>query len=232
MKDDLDGLPDREAERFATLGRMAGGVAHDLNNYFAVVDVSLARAQTRVGDGSMLTELLRARAALDCAARLNRNVLLHARGGAPLLEKIDLAALVKRVVDLFGRSIAAGVQLVVDLDQDLQPINGVAAEVEQLVINLVLNGAEAMPRGGDLRVAVRHGGAGVVTVEVVDNGAGLTTDLSSRSATSPSTKGRPGVGLGLGIVHAVAERHGAAVHAMSRPGLGTRLMVAFPVRAD
>jgi signal transduction histidine kinase len=214
-------------DRFAIIGRLAAGVAHDLNNYLAVVDASFTLRQRRPETESRCEA--DAREAVRSATRLTRCLLEYARGGSPEPAAVHLGALVHGVFAVFGRVVPSQVQLELALEGDAPPVRGVQAELEQLVINLVINACDAMPDGGQLFVAVRHSGASVI-LEVTDTGAGVADEVcAAGGADSPSSKpGRVGNGLGLGIVRSVAERHDALVHIGKRAGGGTRVMVVFP----
>ena len=218
-------------DRFTMLGRLASGVAHDLANYLVVVDLSLASIRRRVGD-TATGDVATAREATEHAIRLTGCLLEYARGGSPPPRPVDMVALVRRLLDLFGRVIPEHVQLDFDCDADPPLIDGVAAELEQLVLNLVLNACDAMPEGGRLRLTVREV-EDAVRLEVSDTGSGLATGCRPLGpGPTPSSKaGRAGgSGLGLSIVREVADRHEASLQIAPGPGAGTRVQVSFPVR--
>jgi signal transduction histidine kinase len=222
------------ADRFALLGRLAGGVAHDLNNYLAVIGLSLGAAERQArGNSAAEGALGEAKSALAAATRLTRHMLEHARGGTPTPTTVDLGALVVRTVELLRSSISQDVQVAVDASGELPPVVGVPAELEQLVLNLVLNACDAMPCGGELSISLRAAGTSTVTLDVADTGRGVDQDVARASgATSRSSKAaRIGDGLGLGIVRAVVHRHGAALRMSPRTGGGTRVVVVFFVEA-
>lgn len=214
--------PRREVaiERLALLGRLVAGVAHDVNNYLMVVDTSLALLQRDHPDA----DLAQPRSAIDSATRLLSTVMQHARGGAPAPERIDVAASVRRVLDLFGRSVPDDVSVAVDLGTDLPAVSAVPIEIEQILLNLVLNACEAMRGGGELRLAAYVDEGGDVCLEVADTGAGLAL-VAPREGVSPSSKGG---GLGLGIVQSVVNRHGGSIRAVPRAGGGSRVIVSLP----
>lgn len=209
------------------LGRVAAGTAHDLSNYLGAVDLALAMAE-RSGDHAKVTRAVTsAREATQRALKLTRCLLDYARGGTPTPGPVDFADTVRTVLELFGRSISERLTISVDLEARLPPVTGVEAELEQLVLNLVLNACEAMPEGGILRVNVRHGEDGVALL-VSDTGRGLG-ELPAANVLSPSSKAhRAGAGLGLGIVRRVAARHAARVKLSAQPGGGTCVQVVFP----
>jgi signal transduction histidine kinase len=217
-----------EDDRYALLGRMTTGVAHDLNNYLTVVDVALALMQ-RPADPMQRLELERARYAMDASIRLIRTLLEYARGGTAETTDVDLGAVVQRVLEVVARLISYEVVVIVDVDSDTPLISGVASELEQLVLNLVLNARDAMPNGGTLHLVLRTESPSKVALEVSDTGEGLDAAAADAiGTTTPSKKpGRNGRGLGLGIVRSVVDRHGAELKIAPRTGGGTRVTVSF-----
>ena len=219
-------------DRFALLGRIASGVAHDLNNYLAVVDVSLAILERQVASKPSEAELTHARAGVERAIRLNRTLLEYARGGEPQPTDLDLVVVVRGLLELFSQLIPSGVAVTVDVESAPASIRGVAAEVEQLVLNLVLNACDAMQEGGDLRLVLRGEPSGSVTLHVIDTGGGMPPATARAAANgnahTPSSKeGRHGRGLGVGIVRQVASRHFASFTFATAP-TGSVATVTFP----
>lgn len=220
---------ERELARFATLGRVTAGVLHDLRNYFMVLDLTLRRAEAGINDGTVRTHLIRARGDVDRAAALTTLLLSRVRGAEPDPVPIDLAPIVRASADVLARLLPTGIQLSVEVDEDLPPILGIAQEIDQLVLNLVVNAADAMTRGGLIRIALRAAGPSAVRLEVTDSGPGFTDELiGAKGEFTPSTKpGRRGHGLGLAIVRGVVERHRALLHYGSSPSGGGRVLVLF-----
>jgi signal transduction histidine kinase len=220
-------------DRFALLGRIATGVAHDLNNYLAVVDVSLAILQRQVASRPGETaELGHARTGVDRAIRLNRTLLEYARGGEPPTVELDLVVVVRGLLELFSQLIPPSVAVTVDVESAPGTIRGVASEVEQLVLNLVLNACDAMVDGGDHRLIVRGDASGAVSLHVIDTGGGMSAATARAAANgnahTPSSKdGRHGRGLGVGIVRQVASRHLASFTFATSP-TGSVATVTFP----
>jgi len=200
---------DTASERFALLGRVTAGVAHDLANYLNAIDGSIALAQRK---GERNADLDRARRATDAAMTLLGTVLEHARGGGPAPSWLDLRDIVQRTLDLFGRALPDRVLVVVDAAGEVPAIRGVAPELEQLVLNLLLDACDAMPQGGELRIGVGRGQRDEVELVVAHDGPGA----SDRAAT-----------VGLGIVRAVADRHGATLRIVHRTSGGSRAVVTF-----
>jgi signal transduction histidine kinase len=226
LRRDRQSRRDSEADALQLLGRMTAGVAHDLNNYLAVLEVALGILRNRPGDATLWS---RAQAALDGATGLTRNLLEHARGGSTAPAPVDLIALVRRCVGVLGVVIPSSILVVVDTDAVVPPVRGVHSELEQVVLNLVLNACDAMPHGGELRVMVRSPGPSVVRLEIADTGIGIGAIKPPEGARGPSAKtGRRGRGLGLGIVRAAVDRHRGVFELKRRQGGGTIAAVLLP----
>jgi len=220
-----ESLPDP----FALVGRLAVGVAHDINNYLAAAEVSLAFAE-RSAHGDLERDLRQVRASFDGITRIARSLTSYARGGQPVAEQLELEPLIRRTLDAFGRIVPDGVRVILEAGGNVPAVHGVAAELEQLVLNLVLNACEAMVWGGTLWLIVERGPGGTVRLEVADTGRGLPPDvIASDGPIAPSTKhGKAGSGLGLGIVRAIVERHGGSVTLGRSSGGGTSVSVILP----
>lgn len=215
------------ASPFPLLGRLAAGVAHDINNYLTAATVSLQFAEHADLPPDAREELARARAALTSIAQLTDNLTQYARGGAPAPSAIDLAELVRSTLATFHRAIPRDVRVSIESEAGLPPVDGVRAELEQLVLNLVINACDAMPWGGTLWVLVDRGGAGELRLEISDTGSGVIEEAAAATgATTPS--GRHGAGLGLGVVRSVVARHHGALRIGRRTTGGTRVVVALP----
>jgi signal transduction histidine kinase len=215
---------------FKVLGRVTAGVAHDLSNYLAIIEIALATLEGRNHEPVIERALQHARLAAERSVGLTSCLLEYARGGLPPMASVDLGARARHVLEVFRSALPAEIAVVVRADAGVR-ITGVAAELEQLVLNLVLNACDAMQAGGTLEVSVSETSS-EVSLEVADTGCGLAPALGDGGgALSPSTKAsHRGGGLGLGIVRRVADRHGAWIRISPRPGGGTRCLVIFPAR--
>jgi signal transduction histidine kinase len=224
---DLEVTDADPADPFRLIGRIAAGVAHDLNNYLTVLEVALPLLRRRHHDDLLWSQ---AHDAVGSATRLIHSLLEYARGAVPVRAAVDLGALVRRTLAMIACQIPSSVVVVVDAREDLPAVYGVASELEQVVLNLVLNACDAMPAGGELRISVGPVDTTHVSLDVADTGTWLATGAMigplSRS-TKPGRNG--GGGLGLGIVRAVADRHDANLTIVSVPDGGTRIGLTLGV---
>lgn len=215
---------------FALVGRLAVGVAHDINNYLAAAEVSLAFVERPDRDPPH-RDLGQLRASFDAIMRLARSLTSYARGGQPIAEEVALEPLIRRTLEAFGSSIPDGVRVIIEAGGNVPPVHGVASELEQVVLNLVLNACDAMTWGGTLWLVLERGPGGYVRLEIADTGRGLPADvLAANGPTAPSSKhDKSGGGLGLGIVRAIVERHGGSLTLGRSPGGGTSVAILLPI---
>lgn len=223
----------RHADRLATIGTLAAGVAHELNEPLGGV-LGLAQLAAKA-DGlppAVAADLEKiVRAALH-AREIVRKLVLFARHEPPRKAPIRFEAVVGEALDLLAaRCAAAAVTIERDFGTDLPDVVADAAQVRQVVVNLVVNAIQAMPDGGMLRVRVA-GGTTYVTLEVEDQGVGMDADTCDRIFTPFFTTKDvgEGTGLGLSVVHGIVSSHGGTIEVTSAPGSGSRFRVVLPAR--
>lgn len=196
------------------LGRIAAGVTHDLNNYLGALGVTLALLDRDPRSPELVAQ------ARECAERMGRltsAMLQYVRGDAPAMRPVDLCDIVRGALRVIDRIIPSNVAVDLELSELARPVNGTLAELEQLVLNLVVNALDAMPAGGLLRIRVQPTGATATFLEITDDGRGIETPRPGR---------RPG--LGLGIVRRVVARHHGAVKLVPGSDGGTVATVFLP----
>ncbi|MBX5490569.1 MAG: response regulator [Chloroflexi bacterium] len=226
-----------QTERLRVLGQLASGVAHDLNNTLAHVLGNLQLLLDRVSDPTLRAELERIqRDALDGAQTVRR---LHsfARARDDRTDPIDLAAVVREVVEMtrprweaLAQEQGVHVQVLADL-APVPPVLGNAAELREVFVNLVYNALDAMPQGGTLRLTTAARDDAVV-VTVADTGVGIPARVRSR-IFDPffTTKGPRGSGLGLAVAYTIVSRHRGQIGVQSEEGQGTVFTVRLPQAA-
>ncbi|MBF8288802.1 MAG: hypothetical protein HW381_1910, partial [Candidatus Rokubacteria bacterium] len=227
------------SEKLRALGEMASGVAHDFNNLLAAI---LGRAQLllhRVADPTARQWLqIIERSAADGAKTVRRlQEFTRIRRDQPAVS-VDLNQIVREALELTEsswrlepprRGIAIGA--VTELASDLPTTLGDPAELREVMTNLILNAADAMPRGGTLTVSTARRGESI-ELRVVDTGIGIPEAVRGK-IFDPffTTKGPRGTGLGLSMTYGILSRHGATITVDSQEGQGTAFTLLFPVGA-
>lgn len=228
------------SERLASLGLLAAGVAHEINNpmasIVAAVD-SLNRWLARIpgvepGDREEASELIdMLEAATRRCGETTDKLLLLAQPYQMAPGWVDLNRVVHDTFSLLGYLMRRhGVEAIPRLDPDLPPLWGRDSGLRGAAMNLCLNAVQAMPHGGRLTVTTASAPDGVVLV-VDDTGPGIPPPLLDRIWDPFFTTKPPGegTGLGLSITHQVIVRHGGSIEVRSRPGDGTQFTVRLPV---
>jgi signal transduction histidine kinase/ActR/RegA family two-component response regulator len=229
-----------QQERLRALGRMASGIAHDINN--ALTPATLYAQSLLDHDKTLNAEARNdlgvIQQAIDDVTQTVARIKEFYRGresNAPGMP-VDIKHLLGQVVDLTqarwgDMPQARGIVVEVKTEHAdyVPPIMGVQGEIRDAVTNLVFNAVDAMPSGGSLTLrsyATQHH----VTVEVSDTGIGMTEEVRAR-CLDPffTTKGERGSGLGLAMVYGMAERHNAVIEIDSEPNAGTIVRLVFPV---
>ncbi len=236
-----------EGQKLESLGLMAGGIAHNFNNLLAGIlgHTGLARLALPA-DSPVQAELHTIENTSQRAAELCRQMLAYAGKGRFAIESVNLDALIGEMLPLMEVSLGAGTNLKLNLAQNLPAIRADAAQVRQLVMNLALNASESLgARPGDIVLTTAAGplasgqlqamtaGRDVapgefVSLEVTDNGNGMTPAVVARMFEPFFTTKFSGRGLGLAAVLGIVRGHAGALDVVSAPGRGSTFRVFFP----
>ncbi len=228
----------RRREKLSALGRMAAGVAHDVRNPLHSISLTLQNLEetARPGEPARAREFDRSAAVIrEEIRRLDRlveNFLRFARSDRKTRVPVDLARLAGETAQLVEKEAGRrGVQVQVVARGETCLVEGDMESIRSSVLNLVLNSFEAMPGGGTLTLTVGSV-EGETRLEVADTGRGIPLEDQERVFEFAYTTREEGHGLGLAMVHqVVVEDHGGRVSLESRPGEGTRVLLAFPTGA-
>jgi PAS domain S-box-containing protein len=227
-----------QSQRLESLGELAGGVAHDMNNLLAVITNFADFALEEIADGPGSAELKEIRHASGSAAGLIRQLLLFARQEVTQPKILELNSLLADHEDILSRLAGPTVELTTAYADDLPRVNVDPGMLEQVAMNLVVNARDAMPEGGPVEMTtaqVTLDAGEFVFLRVTDAGGGMTAEVAAR-AFDPFFSTKPaggGTGLGLATVYGVAKRFGGHVTIDSEPGAGACVTVYFPaVSAD
>ena len=230
-------------ERLRAVGQMASGIAHDINN---AISPALLYGEALLEVEHALTPRGReqlegiVRALGDVAATVERlREFYRPRDAARPMTSVSVNALVPQVVSFsrarwgdMARRQGIAIDVRTDLAPELPTIVGSESEIREALINLIFNALDALTEGGTLRIATRPWQRGV-QVDVADSGIGMNAETLQR-CLSPffTTKGERGTGMGLSMVEAMAQRHGAHIDIASEPGRGTTVTLRFPAPAE
>jgi signal transduction histidine kinase len=225
----------RLADKLATIGQLAAGTAHELNEPLAAILGFAELAQKCPDLPSLAAQDLAkiARATLH-AREIIKQLLLFARQTPPKKARTDLNQVVREGLEMVqGRCDQAEVSVVRDLAADLPAVQADANQVRQAVLNLIVNAVQASPKGGQVAVSTSNDGSAVV-IAVEDHGCGMADEVR-KNLFLPfySTKEiGQGTGLGLAVVHGIITAHSGTIHVDSAPDRGTRIEVRLPLPAE
>ena len=212
----------KDAHRLDALGRMAAGVAHDLNNLLGVITNGIAVLQ-RGGGLDVLGEM---EDSARHAATLVGQLMSLGRNKTPVAQKQPLDPVMAELERLIAGQTRPGVQVVFDIEKGLQ-IWAEAAQLQQVLFNLVANAQQAMRKSGVVAVKAR-GKKGGVAFEVIDTGEGIPPENIERLFDPFFTTRAEGHGIGLAVVQQLVKQHGGEVTVSSTVGDGSTFKVWWP----
>ncbi len=240
----------RQAQKMESIGRLAGGIAHDLNNLLVPVIgyCEILRNDSYEVDSNSRAGFLNSIHEAGLKARnLVRQLLIFSRKQPIQMQTVDLAVVVTSFEKFLRRIIRENVELHMIAEDKAMPIKADPNQIEQVLMNLSVNASDAMPSGGRLIVEVRKEivhiprkmiqgdlAAGEYAVlSIQDNGMGMD-DKTRLNMFEPffSTKGPEGTGLGLATVYGIIKQHGGNIVVQSVPQEGTDFIVYFPLFDD
>jgi len=238
----------RQTQKLESIGVLAGGVAHDFNNLLTGVlgnaTLALDTLSPTHPSRPYLEDVMQA---AESAAHLTRQLLAYSGKGRFIIQPVDLSSLTREITTLVRTSIPRTVQLRLELAPDLPAVEGDPGQLQQLIMNLVINGAEAIGEGRNGSVLVATGVQSVdeeflrntfaaaeigpgryVSLEVQDTGAGMDPETQSKIFDPFFSTKFSGRGLGLSAVLGIVRGHKGAIKVYSTPGQGTTFKVLLP----
>ena len=222
------------SERLSTVGRLAAGIAHEVNNplegmanYLKILDEDLSSGRAE----QARENLPRLREGLGRAAGIVRQILQFSNPASAPLGPIDVAAVLSDAVEFVrGNREFRGIQIVTDLPPRLPAVSGNSLLLGQLFLNLIINACQAQPEGGTVEVAVSVDGDRVIA-RVADRGPGVSEEDRER-IFEPFYSSRHSTGLGLSVCRRIAEQHGADLRLRNRAGGGAEFSVDLRAHAS
>ncbi|MDE3166287.1 MAG: PAS domain S-box protein [Acidobacteriota bacterium] len=238
----------RQTQKLESLGILAGGIAHDFNNLLVGIMGNASLAADTLGEDAPCYDMLQdVIAASERAAQLTRKLLAYAGRDHGAVEAVDLAQLVRDLAPLLGSSVPKLVKLDLHLEE-VPPVEGDPAQLQQVVMNLLINAAESIPPGqpGTVRLSVaacslvlfdrrrvlipiESPAEDYIAFTVSDSGCGMDAATQVRIFDPFFTTKFDGRGLGLSAVLGIVRSHHGTISLDSAPGKGTTFTVLLPV---
>jgi signal transduction histidine kinase len=235
-----------EMQKMESLGQLTGGIAHDFNNLLMIVLGNLTLLRKRLPEDPRILRIIDgAIQGAERGASLTKRMLAFARRQQLKPEAVDVPRLVDSILDMLSRSIGGTIVIDTEFQADLPTTLVDPNQFELALLNLVLNSRDAMPEGGHITIAVRHGADAedrprdlvhgeYICIAVADTGTGMD-ELTLKRATEPffTSKGvGKGTGLGLSMVHGLAAQSGGTLRIRSEFGSGTTVEMWLPTTSQ
>ncbi|HET8937926.1 MAG TPA: ATP-binding protein [Polyangiales bacterium] len=222
----------RHSQKMEAIGTLAGGVAHDFNNYLMIIAGHTERLSQQLPEDRSVREIAEAH---QRCAHLTQQLLTLSRKRKAQTERVMLASLVTRLSTLIRSALGETVQLVLDVSAPEARVFADPLQVENVLMNMVVNSRDAMPAGGTLRIGIARqldakDNSMQVCLTVQDDGCGIPRELHSRVFEPFFTTKQVGQGTGLGLstVYAIVQEGGGRIELESEPGRGTTFSIMWP----
>jgi PAS domain S-box-containing protein len=232
------------AQRLESIGTLAGGIAHDLNNILTPLMISVNLLKEKAADAETRTLVTALETNVQRGADMVKQVLAFGRGTKGERIAVNPARIVREVEQIVRETFPKSVQFEADVEPDIWTITGDATQLHQVLLNLCLNARDAMPNGGKLSVHLENAvldetyvhmhleaktGPHVV-IKVTDTGAGIPPEVQEKifEPFFTTKEGDKGSGLGLSNVRSIVKSHGGFVNFYSEVGKGSTFKVYMP----
>jgi PAS domain S-box-containing protein len=222
------------AQRMESLGRLATGVAHDLNNILAPILISIELLQKKLQDEEYLKMLAKAKVSAHRGADIIKQMLWFSRGIAGQRLPVQLEPLAGDIARFASENFDKSIRVEQQIAPGLWTVVGDSAQLHQMLMSLCINARDAMPAGGTLTITARNAvtdGNRLVVLEVKDTGCGIAPELLDRIFEPFFTTKEVGHGLGLSTAQSIVKSHGGFIKAESQPGHGSTFRVHLPAPA-
>lgn len=224
-----------QSEKMAAIGKLSAGVAHEINNPLTGILTNSSLMLEDLPDDhpwredvqTIVNETLRCR-------KIVKGLLDFARQTKPQRTRLEMNQIVEDVLALVrNQTVFRAITIDYDFDAHLPTVHADADQMRQVVLNIVLNAAEAMAAGGTLRLSSRAAAGGrAIELRFADTGPGIPDDVRARVFEPFFTTKRTGTGLGLSIAYGIVERHHGQLRVESTPGGGTTFVIVLPVGSE
>ncbi|MDP2875913.1 MAG: PAS domain S-box protein [Holophaga sp.] len=221
----------QQSQKMESLGTLAGGVAHDMNNVLgAILGLASANVDTQPPESPIRRALETIINAADRGGKMIKSLLSFARQSPEEIHVLNLNDILQEEVRMLERTTFAKVELTMDLATELRPIKGDANALTHAFMNLCVNAVDAMADNGLLTLRTRNVDQAWVEVIVEDNGSGMTPEVMAKAMEPFFTTKETGKGTGLGLsmAYSTVMAHRGQMDIQSNPGQGTRVRMRFP----
>ncbi|MDP2876949.1 MAG: PAS domain S-box protein [Holophaga sp.] len=221
----------QQVQKMESLGSLAGGVAHDMNNVLgAILGLASVHLEIQPADSPAYRAFETISQAAIRGGKMVKSLLNFARQSPGEVRELDMNEILREEVRLLERTTLAKIQLEMDLAGDLRPMRGDANALTHAFMNLCVNAVDAMPGNGTLTLRTRNVDNDWIEVVVEDTGTGMTPEVLARAFDPFYTTKEvgKGTGLGLSMVYSAVKTHEGQMEIQSLPGHGTSVRLRFP----
>jgi PAS domain S-box-containing protein len=221
----------RQSQKLDSLGSLAGGVAHDMNNVLgAILGLASANLEFQPAGSPAARAFETIAKAATRGGEMVRSLLAFARRSQAEERELDVNGILLEEARLLERTTLSRVSLVQDLEPRLQAVRGDGGALAHAIMNLCVNAVEAMPGGGTLTLRTRNADPGWIEITVEDTGTGMSGAVVAKAMDPFFTTKEvgKGTGLGLSLVYSTVKAHEGTIGIESRPGEGTRVRIRLP----
>jgi PAS domain S-box-containing protein len=232
------------SQRLESLGTLAGGIAHDLNNVLSPILMGVEGLAFHSPDPSTRKILEIIKSSAQRGANIVRQILNFARGLEGKHGEVQLKHVLREIESIIRETFDKSIALEISLPRDLWPVMGDATQMHQVLMNLCVNARDAMPDGGELRISavniqldeayakmnIEAKPIRYVVLTVEDTGLGMAPGVREKIFDPFFTTKEPGKGTGLGLstAHSIVKNHGGFINVYSEPGRGASFKVYIP----
>lgn len=236
------------AQRLDSLGRLSGSIAHDLNNIFSPIMLSLELLNARVTDEKSRSWLAAVSQSVERGADLVRQILLFSRGSESVLRPVKLTDVLQELVMFLKDTFPKSIEILVYAEDNLPLVMADATQMYQVLLNLAVNARDAMPNGGELSFRLEsiyiqaadttiHIDAKIgryVVLTVSDTGVGMSPEVLDKIFEPFFTTKEVGKGTGLGLstVFSIVKHHGGFLNVYSELGKGSAFKIYLPIWSE
>ncbi|MBN2654244.1 MAG: transporter substrate-binding domain-containing protein [Nitrospirae bacterium] len=237
------------SQRLETIGRLTGGIAHDFNNYLtAIIGYTQLALDQTPKDSALNKNLGSILSAANKSAALTKQLLAFGRKQVLQIQQLDINTIVTDLSKIFMPLISSGIELKLALSPELWRINADHSQLEQVIMNLVINARDSMPRGGRITIRTanrmadkdfrtKYPSLGLdqyVCLDIRDSGTGMTNEVKSRVFEPFFTTKEfgKGTGLGLATAYGIIKQSGGEIFVFSSPNNGTLFRIFFPKASE